>query len=120
MYRAIWSAVFIVIFVTGCKLSPKPLDGQARSQMVSQELVCAKEIHIQPVSINGADSPQNAFDFFIKKLKKYTTNNITIHKTISITLESSKINDFIHDYGSILPCTSSCLTAKKWFSIGVS
>ena len=100
MYRVIWSTIFIAILVTGCKLSPKPLDGQASSQSVSQEMVCAKEIHIQPVSINGADSPRDAFNFFIKKLQKYTTNNIIVHKTISLTLTPSDINLFIHDYGS--------------------
>ena len=51
------------------------------------------------ISINGAKPPKKAFDFSIKKLKKYTTNNVIIHKSINLTIEESKINKFIHNYG---------------------
>jgi hypothetical protein len=94
----------IVIFLiasllfTGCKLAPKPLDSTARSQQVSAALVNAEQINIVPVSINGAKPPREAFAFALKKLKKYTTENITVHPMLSLTLDSSQINDFIFDY----------------------
>jgi hypothetical protein len=86
------------VLFTGCKLSPKPLDGSARSQEVSAALVNAEQINIVPVSINGARPPKEAFAFSIKKLKKYTTENVIVHPMLSLTLEPSQINDFIFDY----------------------
>jgi len=48
-------AFLLIIFVmASCTLPPKPLGGEAESQSVNLSLVCAKQIDIQPVSINGA------------------------------------------------------------------
>ncbi len=87
-----------VLLFAGCKLDPKPLDGGAASQQVSSALVNAEQIDIVPVSINGAKPPQEAFAFSMKILKKYTTDNIVVHPTISLTLDPAQINDFIYDY----------------------
>lgn len=94
----LWSLIF-AIAITGCKLSPKPLDGKSRSQHVNQELICAKEIHLLPVSINGAKPVKSAFNYSLTKLKRYTTPNVIVHQTIHLRLEAPKVNDFIHDYG---------------------
>lgn len=34
----------------------------------------------------------------MKKLKKYTTDNIVIHKTINLTIPAASINQFIHHF----------------------
>ncbi|MFK5975478.1 MAG: hypothetical protein QM493_03115 [Sulfurovum sp.] len=76
--------VLLLIFnFVSCTMSPKPLDGKARSQQVNQALICAKQIDIQQISINGIKPTKDAFAFSMKKLKKYTTNNVIIHKTIN-------------------------------------
>lgn len=93
-------ATILLLSISGCKLSPKPLDGDARSQNVNHELICAKEINILPISINGAIAPKDAFSYSIKKLKRYTTDNIKVHPIYSISIDHSKINDLIHDYGT--------------------
>jgi len=40
-----------------------------------------------------------AYDFSMKKLKKYTTQNVRVHDTINLTIKEEKTNLFIHDYG---------------------
>ena len=91
---------FIIFTITGCTFTPKAIDGTSRSQSVNKNLICAKQIDILPISINGAKPPQEAFDLSMKKVKKYTTDNMVIHKTISLNIEESKIDNFIQNYGS--------------------
>ncbi len=98
MKQIVISLLLIFNFV-GCTMSPKPLDGKARSKPVNLSLICAKQIDIQQISINGAKPPKDAFAFSMKKLKKYTTNNIVIHKTINLTIKEEEINLFIHRLG---------------------
>jgi hypothetical protein len=86
----------LILALVGCTLPPKSFDHDAESQRVNKELVCAKEIYLQPISINGAKAPQASFDFFVKKLKKYTTKNIVVRKILNLTIEKDIINDFIH------------------------
>ncbi len=90
----------ILFTVTACTLSPKPLGNEARSQSVNSQLICAQQIDIQPISINGTKPPKKAFDFSMNKLKKYTTQNVVVHETINLTIKEKEINFFIHDYGA--------------------
>jgi len=90
----------ILFILWGCTLSPLPFDNDARSQNVNKTLICAKEIDVYPLSINGMNPPQEAFDFYIKKLKKYTTDNIVVHKTINFQIEERNVNNFIQSYGN--------------------
>jgi len=92
--------ITLMILLIGCKLDPKPVGNDGRNQSVSYDLICANEINILPISINGAKAPTEAFDFSIQKLKKYTTNNIVVHKKVELTLSSLDINHFIHDFGT--------------------
>jgi hypothetical protein len=91
--------VVLAMLLSGCKLDPKPIGNDGVYQSVSFDLVCANEINILPISINGVNAPKEPFDFSIKKLKKYTTNNIIVHKDVELTLSNSDINHFIHDFG---------------------
>jgi len=92
--------IILILYISGCKLPPKPLNGYASTQRVSHDLICAKEINILPISINGVLPPKDALSYSINKLKKYTTDNVIIHPIFSLNIENNKINDFIHDYGS--------------------
>lgn len=88
--------VFCFLLI-GCTLPPKNSKWHY-NQSVNQELVCSKKIHILPISINGAKAPQEAFDFSIEKLKKYTTSNVMIHETLNLTVKDNQVNYFIHDF----------------------
>lgn len=85
--------------MVGCTLSPLPFENDASSQSVNTTLICAEKIDVFPLSINGVHPPQEAFDYYIEKLKKYTTNNVVIHSTMNLTLERDKINNFVQNYG---------------------
>jgi len=93
---------FLMIFtITGCTFAPKTIEeGNSRNQSVNKDLICAKQIDILPISINGQKPPKEAFDFSMKKVKKYTTNNLVIHKMVYLTIEKSKVDKFIQAYGS--------------------
>jgi predicted Zn-dependent protease len=97
--KKLFISLLTLFTLTGCTLSPLPIDNDARSQNVNTSLVCAKQIDLYPLSINGVQPPQDAFDYYVEKLKKYTTDNIVIHKTMEMTLEKGTINDFIQRYG---------------------
>ena len=110
--------VVLAMILVGCKLDPKPVGNEGQYQSVSFDLVCASEINILPISINGATAPKEPFDFSIAKLKKYTTNNVIVHKNVELTLNESDINHFIHDFGvsnnlNILPEAQKELLREK-------
>lgn len=84
----------------GCTLSPLPFENDASSQMVNKTLVCAKQVDIFPVSINGINPPKASFDYSIKKLRRYMMGKIVVHETVNLSIKKDKINDFIHDYGT--------------------
>lgn len=92
--------MLVIFTLAGCSLPPKPLGNGAQSQQVRKNLICAKQIDIQLVSINGAKPPKSSFDLSINQLKKYTTDNVLIHDTINLTIEKDNINLFIHAFGS--------------------
>ncbi|SFV60764.1 hypothetical protein MNB_SV-6-1889 [hydrothermal vent metagenome] len=99
--KNIFLYIIVAMVLSGCRLDPKPVGDEGRDQNVNFDLVCAKEINILPISINGAKAPKASFDFSIDKLKKYTTNNIVVHKDVELTLKESEINEFIHDFGTL-------------------
>jgi len=84
----------------GCTLSPLPFENDALSQRVNKTLVCSKKIDVYPISINGVQPPHASFDLYIKKLKKYTTDNVLVHKTMNLTIEEDKVNNFVQSYGN--------------------
>ena len=90
----------IVFTIVGCTLSPLPFENDAISQNVNKTLVCAKQIDIYPLSINGVKPPQESFDLYIKKLKKYTTDNIIVHKYINFKIDKNRVNNFVQSYGN--------------------
>jgi len=93
--------LFVLLNITGCTFTPKTIEkGNARNQSVNTDLICAKQIDILPISINGQKPPKEAFNYSMKKVKKYTTDNIVIHKMVNLTIEESKVNKFIQAYGS--------------------
>lgn len=57
MKRVLIALLLIFNFVS-CTMSPKPLDGKAQSKPVNRTLVCAKQIDIQQISINGVNPPK--------------------------------------------------------------
>lgn len=79
----------------GCTLPPKPLDSEGSLQSVNTDLVCDEQIHIQPISINGAMPPKASFVYSMQTLEKYTTNNIVIYETINLTLAKDEASPFI-------------------------
>ena len=97
--KHLFPSLLILLTFWGCTLSPLAFNNDARSQKVNSTLVCAKKIDLYPLSINGAKPPKDAFDYYVKKLKKYTTDNIVIYETMKMTLEEGTINDFIQRYG---------------------
>lgn len=97
--KQLFASLVILFTLLGCKLTPLPFDHDAQSQSVNSILICAKEIDVFPLSINGMNPPKEAFDYAMKKLKKYTTDNVIIHKTMNLTIEKNKINDFVQSYG---------------------
>jgi len=98
--KQLFATLLILFTLLGCKLTPLPFDNDARSQKVNSILICAKEIDVFPLSINGMNPPKEAFDYYIKKLKKYTTDNVIIHETLNLTIEKDKIDDFVQSYGN--------------------
>jgi len=98
--RYIMFNLFVAFIFIGCTMPPKPFDkDSANSQSVNKHLVCAKQIDIQPVRINGSNPPSESFDYFLKKIKKYTTNNIVVHKVLDLNIQKGKIDAFIQAFG---------------------
>jgi len=92
---------FVLLNLTGCTFAPKEIENRNTSNRpVNKNLICAKQIDILPISINGQKPPKEAFNFSMKKVKKYTTDNIVIHKTINLTIKESNVDKFIQAYGS--------------------
>jgi len=98
--KQLLASLVILFTLLGCKLTPLPFDHDAQSQSVNSMLICAKEIDVFPLSINGMNPPKEAFDYAMKKLKKYTTDNVIIHKTMNLIIEKNKIDDFVKSYGN--------------------
>ena len=99
--KKLLASLFTVFTMVGCTLSPLPMENNAMSQSVNTYLVCAKKIDVYPVSINGVKPPQASFDLYVKKLKKYTTDNVVVHDTLDLTIkDKSRINEFIQKYGN--------------------
>ena len=104
--------VLLISFaITSCTLPPKPVGDEAQTQAVNTKLVCAKQIDIIQMSINGAKPPKAAFELSMKKLRKYTTDNITIHKLIELDISEKDINPFIHNFAH--HADSAYLTPKQ-------
>ena len=97
--KKLLASLFTVFTLMGCTLPPLPFENDATSQNVNKQLICAEKIELFPLSINGANPPQEAFDYYVEKIKKYTTHNLVIHETLNMTLEHDEINDFIQTYG---------------------
>ena len=93
-------ALLMIFAITGCTFTPKKADGVSKTKMVNKNLICAKQIDILPISINGSNAPKKSFRLYLKKLKKYTTNNVVIHKTVNLSMKSELIDKFIQSYGS--------------------
>jgi len=113
--RYICFKIGILFALIGCTLAPKPLDGLAEEQSVNRHLICAKQIDIQPVSINGAMAPKAAFNHAMKNLRNYTTPNVKVHQTVNLTLSEDQINYFIHDYGQERDLSKLTLNDKEKF-----
>jgi len=97
--KKLLATLFMLFTMMGCTLPPLALENDAMSQSVNSNLICAKAIDIYPISINGVQPPKEAFELYLKKLKKYTTDNIIVHETMKLEIEKDKINDFIQGYG---------------------
>ena len=100
--KALIYSILASFIITGCTLPPKPFNNNASQQSVNSNLVCASQIDIQQISINGAQPPIASFNYSMGKLKKYTTNNLVIHPTINLTMQESDANRFVHHFQSTL------------------
>jgi len=89
----------ILLLVTSCTFTPKPMENEENKQEVNEKLVCASSIDILPISINGSHPPKESFDFSMNKIKKYTSSNMKIHDTIKITIAENDIDSFISELG---------------------
>ena len=98
--KKLLASLFMIFTMLGCTFSPLPFEDDATSQTVNTTLVCAKQIDVYQLSINGIKPPKAAFDLYLKKLKKYTTNNVVVHESINFTVEEKRINNFIQHYGN--------------------
>jgi hypothetical protein len=98
MTQLIFSTI-LIFTITACTFSPKVVDGKSQTQDINKNLICAKRVDILQVSINGANPPKEAFDLSMKKLKKYTTDNVVIHKTLNLKIKKDRINNFIQSFG---------------------
>lgn len=97
--KQLLASLFMIFSMLGCTLSPLPFEDDAVSQSTNDYLLCANKIDIYPLSINGVNPPKASFDLYIKKLKKYTTDNVVVHETANFTIEEDKVNDFVQAYG---------------------
>ena len=97
--KRIFLLIPILILITSCTFSPKPMEGQENKQEVNENLVCTGEIEILPISINGSLPPKESFDYSMNIIKKYTSSNMKIHDTIDVTLYEEDINNFINSLG---------------------
>jgi len=93
------ASLLMIFSMVGCTLPPLPFEDDAISQQVNKTLICAKQIDVYQLSINGVHPPKAAFDLYVKKLKKYTTDNIVIHKIMNIAVQEDKVDDFVQGYG---------------------
>jgi predicted Zn-dependent protease len=99
--KKLLATLFILFAMMGCTLPPLAFEDDATSQSVNHTLLCAEEIDVYPISINGVKAPQASFDLYIEKLKKYTTPNVVVHNTLELTIEDkSRVNEFIQKYGN--------------------
>lgn len=98
--KQLLASLFMIFTMTGCTFSPLPFENDASSQHVNSTLICAKQIDVYPLSINGVNPPQASFNLYIKKLKKYTTEEVVVHETMNLSLEGKDINSFIQKYGN--------------------
>jgi hypothetical protein len=91
---------FLIFFtIAGCTFTPKESDGVSQNKKINKNLICAKQVDILQISINNALPPKKSFKLYLKKLKKYTTDNIVIHKTVNLSMNPKLINNFIQGYG---------------------
>jgi hypothetical protein len=97
--KRLLASLFMIFSMVGCTLPPLAFEDDATSQSVNQMLICSKKIDVYPLSINGVNPPKESFDLYIKKLKKYTTDNVVVHKTMNIAVKEDKVNDFVQGYG---------------------
>ena len=98
--KQLLARLFMIFTIAGCTLSPLPFRNDAMSQPTNNYLLCAKQIDVYPLSINGVHPPQASFDLYIKKLKKYTTDNVMVHETVNLSLAKKDVNGFIQKYGN--------------------
>ena len=97
--KKLLASLFMIFTMVGCTFSPLPFEDDASSQTVNSTLVCAKQIDVYQLSINGIKPPKASFDLYIKKLKKYTTNNIVVHDIMNIAVQKDRVDDFVQGYG---------------------
>ncbi|HHH52789.1 MAG TPA: hypothetical protein ENK91_03965, partial [Bacteroidetes bacterium] len=77
--KKLFNTLLTSLMFIGCTLPPLAIENDAQSQSVNTILICAKQIDIFQLRINGAKPPKEAFEYYLKKVKKYTTNNIVVH-----------------------------------------
>jgi len=92
-------SITTLFLMVGCTFSPLPFEDDATSQTVNTTLVCAKQIDVYQLSINGIKLPKASFDLYLKKLKKYTTDNVIVHETVNLSLDEKDVNYFVQKYG---------------------
>ena len=90
--------LIVSVLIASCTLPPKSLGDKAQSKTVNSHLICAKQIDIVPISINGAKPPEAAFRLSMQRLRKYTTDNVIIHESLELTMLKEKINSFIYHF----------------------
>jgi len=90
--------LIICILIGSCTLPPKSLGNKSQWKTVNSDLVCAKQIDVVPISVNGAKPPDAAFRLSMQRLRKYTTDNVIVHQPVELTVPEEKVNDFIYHF----------------------
>jgi len=92
--------IFILLSLTSCTFTPKPMEGEENKQNVNKELVCVQRLEILPISINGVLPPKESFDYSMNIIKKYTTDNIVVHPTFNVTIPEGSVESFLYQLGN--------------------
>jgi len=119
-YAIVLSAVLLAnLLITSCTLPPKAVGDQAQSKKINMDLVCARQIDVFQININGAKPPFSAYKHAMKKLRKYTTDKVYEHKEINLTIPKSDIYRFIHSFkeradGTYLPPKQAKIVTEQF------
>jgi len=89
-------AIFLAITLIGCTLPPRPIIvGSDREKTINSKLLCAEEIVVYQISINGALPNKGAFDYSMEKLKEYTSSNLVFPKIINLNSTKNIQTDYL-------------------------